>query len=145
MFEIGAPFASPRYRSVLNTDLNISVCFGTVSVISVLWFLYPIFVNWKGNLSSELGSSANSRLKSILNSVSFQEIHYHPEPMQRSYLKACKINNTAMGSGLKMLINVSSWTVGWGKIHYVLALPLSSVLDISYFNVTGQTFLAEFS
>lgn len=48
-----------------------------------------------------------------------------------------------MGSGLKMLINVASWTVGWGKIHYVLALPLSSVLEILYFNVTGLMYLDE--
>lgn len=112
MFEIGGPFATPRYKSILNTDLNISVCFGTVSVTFVLCVLHPVFINRKGYLSSELGSSVNSRLKSILDSVSLQEIHYHPELMQRSYSKACKINNIAMGSGLKMLINVSSWTVG---------------------------------
>lgn len=112
MFEIGGPFASLRYKSVFNTCLKISVCFGTVSVILVLCVLYPVFVNRKDYLSSELNSSVNSRLKSILDSVSFQEIHYHSELMQRSYSKACKINNTAMGSGLKMLINVSSWTVG---------------------------------
>lgn len=63
--------------------------------------------------------------------------------MQRSYSKACKINSIAMGSALKMLINVALWAVEWSKIHYVLALPLSSVLEILYFNVTGPVYLDE--
>lgn len=47
-------------------DLNISVCFGTVAVLLVLWFWYPVFVKEKDNLSSDLGplgSPANCGLQ----------------------------------------------------------------------------------
>lgn len=48
-----------------------------------------------------------------------------------------------MGSALKMLIKVASWAVEQSRIHYVLAPPLSSVLEILYFNVTGPVYLTE--
>jgi len=47
-------------------NLNTSVCFGTVAVLLVLWFWYPVFVKAKDNFSSEvraLGSSANCGLQ----------------------------------------------------------------------------------
>lgn len=81
--------------------------------------------------------------KNILNFVSHQEIHYHPQLMKRSYSETSKINSIVMGSGLKMLINGVSWTVGWGKIHNVPALPFSTVLKILYFKVTEPMHLAE--
>jgi len=81
--------------------------------------------------------------KNAFKSVSHQQIHYHPQLVQRSYSETCKINSIVTGSGLKMLINEASWTVGWGNIHNVPALPVSSVLKILYFKVTEPMYLAE--